>query len=488
METLLRWAAKLGVSDSPHPPFPSSPSSSSSGSSSPSFCLGGSLVLAEFPDAGGRGLAAARDLRRGELVLRVPRAALLTSGRVTGDDPWLAACINDHRPRLSSVQTLIVCLLAQVGEGRNSIWYPYLSQLPSYYTILATFNDFEVEALQVDEAIWVAQKANRAIKSDWEDAMPLMKKLEFKPKLLMFKSWLWAFATVSSRTLHIAWDEAGCLCPVGDLFNYAAPDDDTSLLEDDTTELTDSQQKNEVPDSSERLTDGGYEDSNAYCLYARKNYRKGEQVLLGYGVYTNLELLEHYGFILAENPNERTFLELDLDICSIGTWPQDSLYIHPNGHPSFALLCALRLWATPADRRKAVSHLVYSGSMLSTENEIYIMKWLISKCEGTLQQLPTTVEFDESLLAFLRKIQNSTNCGTDVKQSGFEQEFAVFLRFHRSDLDSSGNTQLPFRLLRSLERWELAVQWRCSYKKTLKNCVLYCKSLLHELPLQLNQQ
>jgi len=72
----------------------------------------------------------------------------------------------------------------------------------------------------------------------------------------MFKSWIWAFATVSSRTLHIEWDEAGCLCPVGDLFNYAAPDD-TSFEEDDIPE-------------AERLTDGGYEDSNAYCLYARK--------------------------------------------------------------------------------------------------------------------------------------------------------------------------------------------------------------------------
>jgi hypothetical protein len=49
---------------------------------------------------------------------------------------------------------------------------------------------------QVDDAIWVAQKAKSAIKSDWEDATPLMKELELKPKLLMFKSWLWAFATV----------------------------------------------------------------------------------------------------------------------------------------------------------------------------------------------------------------------------------------------------------------------------------------------------
>jgi hypothetical protein len=125
--------------------------------------------------------------------------------------------------------------------------------------------------------------------------------------------------------------------------------------------------------------------------------------------------------------------------------------------------------------------------MLSTENEMGIMKWLISKCEGTLQQLPTTVEFDESLLVFLRTIQNSSNC-RDVKRSGFEQEFAVFLRFHRVELDCSGYNQLPVRLLRSLERWELAVQWRCNYKKTLKKCISYCESLVHEPPLQLNQQ
>jgi len=82
---------------------------------------------------------------------------------------------------------------------------------------------------------------------------------------------------VSSRTLHIEWDEAGCLCPVGDLFNYAAPDD-TSFEEDDIPE-------------AERLTDGGYEDSNAYCLYARKNYKKGEQVCFFFFCQYNFILL-----------------------------------------------------------------------------------------------------------------------------------------------------------------------------------------------------
>ncbi|KQK16331.1 protein SET DOMAIN GROUP 40 isoform X1 [Brachypodium distachyon] len=480
MEALLRWAAELGVSDSP-----SSTSSSSS-------CLGHSLVVADFPDAGGRGFAAARDLRRGELVLRVPRAALLTSDRVMADDPEIASCIAARHPRLSSVQRLIVCLLAEVGKGKSSSWYLYLSQLPSYYTVLATFNDFEIEALQVDDAIWIAQKSLSAIRSEWEDATPLMQGLKFKPKLLIFKTWLWAFATVSSRTLHVAWDDAGCLCPVGDLFNYAAPDDDISSEEENREEVTKCQQKNEMLEevkfgrSSERLSDGGYEDSEAYCLYARKCYTKGEQVLLGYGTYTNLELLEHYGFLLAENPNEKTYIQLDLDLYSVGTWPTDSLYIHPSGNPSFALLCLLRLWMTPANHRKAFSHQIYSGSMLSVENELEIMKWLGSKCVETLQKLPTTVESDESLLSFLQKLQNSTNWRVDVDQSSLGEEFGVFLRFHGLDLNYT-ESHLPVRLLRSLERWELAVRWRCTYKRTLVKCIFHCKRLIHELSLQQNQ-
>lgn len=47
------------------------------------------------------------------------------------------------------VQILTVCLLYEVGKGRNSWWYPYLTNLPRSYDILATFGEFEKQALQV---------------------------------------------------------------------------------------------------------------------------------------------------------------------------------------------------------------------------------------------------------------------------------------------------------------------------------------------------
>lgn len=73
---------------------------------------------------------------------------------------------------------------------------------------------------------------------------------------------------ISSRTMHIDWDSAGCLCPVGDFFNYAAPGEENS--EDQLSS-----------GNGSRLIDAGFEeDLTAYCFYARRNYRKGEQVFL----------------------------------------------------------------------------------------------------------------------------------------------------------------------------------------------------------------
>jgi hypothetical protein len=106
-----------------------------------------------------------------------------------------------------------------------------------------------------------------------------MKELELKPKFRSFQAWLWASATISSRTLHVPWDSAGCLCPVGDLFNYDAPGDYSNTPQGPESANNVEEAGLVVETHSERLTDGGFEeDVNAYCLYARRNYQLGEQV------------------------------------------------------------------------------------------------------------------------------------------------------------------------------------------------------------------
>jgi histone-lysine N-methyltransferase SETD3 len=69
-------------------------------------------------------------------------------------------------------------------------------------------------------------------------------------------------------------------------------------------------QEAEASDTSEtavddrEVGDGHFdEDSGVYRLVARRRYKKGEEVYLCYGRHTNLELLEHYGFLLLDNPH-----------------------------------------------------------------------------------------------------------------------------------------------------------------------------------------
>ncbi|KAG9442453.1 hypothetical protein H6P81_018307 [Aristolochia fimbriata] len=448
LETFLQWAANLGVTDSP-----------SVSRKQAASCLGESLVVSCFPDAGGRGLAAARELKRGEVFLRVPKAAMLTRENVL-EDPSLALAVKKYC-QLSSAQILVVCLLAEVGKGRNSRWAPYLMQLPRIYNTLPNFAQFETQALQVDIAIWTSEKAVSKVQSEWKEVLLLMQEVGLNPRLFTFKSWLWASATVSTLTMHIPWDDAGCLCPVGDLANYAAPEDELHSTEENV-------------DNSPKLTDGIYEkELAAYCFYARKNYRKGEQILLCYGTYTNLELLEHYGFVLDTNPSDKAFIPLGADIQLCSPWASETLYIQQDGKPSFALLSTLRIWATPRKLRKTHQHQTYSGELLSVENEMAVMNWLAKKCLDVLNILPTTLEEDRLLLQAIGKLRLEKT----VVFKGGEPELIRFFQAH----GLQEGDQLTNKVLASKERWELAVRWRYMYKRTISNCVSHCNQKVLDL-------
>ncbi|KAH1072647.1 hypothetical protein J1N35_024975 [Gossypium stocksii] len=472
VKSLLKWAAKYGIDVS---------------ESCSSLGLGHCLGVSCFPGAGGRGVAALRLISKGELLLKVPKSALITTDSLLSRDETLSLALKAH-PSLSSTQVFTVCLLYEINKGKASPWHPYFLHLPRSYSILAAFGELETQALQVDYAIWAAQKAVTKGKYEWEQAFTLMKELKLKPPLLTFRAWIWATGTISSRTLHIPWDEAGCLCPVGDLFNYAAPTEDP-----DSFENVENWQNEQAKDDldihhSQRLTDGGYEeDVAAYCFYAKKNYNVGEQVLLSYGTYTNLELLEYYGFLLEDNPNEKVFIPLDLDMHSLSCWPKESLYIHQNGRPSFALMCALRLWATPPQQRKSIGHLAYSGCPISKGNEIYVMKWVGKKCDALLKEMPTSVEEDKSLVHLIDKMEEYENLGEWVKEASavFGGKFG-HTNILKAAYGVEGDDELTslVRTKMLIDRWKLAVQWRLMYKTVVSRCISYCTDIINSLSTQ----
>ncbi|KZV53812.1 protein SET DOMAIN group 40 [Dorcoceras hygrometricum] len=483
LRSFLEWAASLAISDSPDP------------HSSSSSCLSHSLSVSHFPQAGGRGFAAVRDIKKGELILRVPKDALLTADTLISKDYKLAAAL-DKYPLLSSTQILSIALLYEVSKGRSSLWYPYITQLPRSYDLLFNFNQFEVEALQIDDAIWTTEKAVHKCKLEWEEASHIMSELHLKPQFMTFKAWLWASATISSRTMHIPWNTAGCLCPVGDFFNYTPPGEESdqsgnsstrgsgsfpnpiSSCERDTSEFS----TQELSEENIRLVDAGYsEAASSYCFYARMNYARGDQVLLSYGTYTNLELLEHYGFILHENPNDKAFITLEPEMYSLCKWPRESLYISQDGKLSFALLSTARLWATPHKKRRLIKHIVCSGLLISAENEVAVAKWIAEKCQLLLCSYATSIEEDELLLRIIMDIQNFNEPSENREASAaLNDEIWHMLASNnvkRGEL--LAKLKISAKTRRSLDRWKLAVHWRCNYKKILRNCISHYSKMLN---------
>lgn len=80
--------------------------------------------------------------------------------------------------------------------------------------------------------------------------------------------------------MHISWDAAGCLCPVGDFFNYAPPEEDPHHMKNPKVR-TENSTKEQYDADTDRLVDAGYDEALAsYCFYAKRNYERGDQVLL----------------------------------------------------------------------------------------------------------------------------------------------------------------------------------------------------------------
>ncbi|KAG8391089.1 hypothetical protein BUALT_Bualt01G0151500 [Buddleja alternifolia] len=471
LQSILQWAAALGISDSINN------NNNSASSSSSSSCLGRSLSVSHFPEAGGRGLAATRAIRKGELILRVPKSALMTThSLITKHQKQVLSSALGKYPLLSSTQILSIVLLNELDKGRSSCWYPYLKQMPRSYDLLASFGQFEIEALQIDDAIWTAQKAVQKGKMEWEEAKPLMSELNIKPQLITFKAWLWASATISSRTMHIPWDTAGCLCPVGDFFNYAPPEEDPW---NSTEEIFDS--------NVDRLIDAGYDEAVAsYCFYAKRHYREGDQVLLSYGTYTNLELLEHYGFLLQENPNDKAFMSLEPEMYSLCSWPKESLYISQDGKPSFALLSTIRLWATPVVQRRSVKHIAFSGHQISSENEVAVMEWLANRCQVLLSSFSTSIEEDTLMLRIIEKIQDFDVPTSDYGEtpSVLRNEICSFLERPSCHTASVALCVLSSSLRASTVRQPLTCGIVCQKVRTLPSSMGSARDLISPLGLE----
>lgn len=377
-------------------------------------------IEAAFVQAGWRGIVATHDIKSGDIILACPAACLLSN--------QLQSATSSLRPHLSSqshlnlkpIETLAVILLnelsrSQSSDNRPGAWEPYLRSLPRSYTCLCSWSESEIKALQFENAVTQARESVKAVKSSWRLVQDLMEGMKLLAKFRSFGAFLWAHQTLTSRTMYLPDDAAGCLTPYGDLFNYCPPPPpftpEDVFTEDLATVRGDG---GDQPCGSISGGDGTFDHATGrYLITARQDYRKGEQVFLCYGAHLNIELLSHYGFLIDDNSHEKVFIEIPSHLRQSGTPDQThvkQVFLHYNGCPSWNLLKELRLLSldrhSPSFHRSRMA--IQLGNRISWQDDVKAMTILkaicldvLSKCSSSLvedeQDLSACVKIDEDL-------------------------------------------------------------------------------------------
>lgn len=178
------------------------------------------------------------------------------------------------------------------------------------------------------------------------------------------------------------------------------------------------------------------------------------QVLLCYGTYTNLELLEHYGFLLPFNPNDKVQVSLPSAEELNGSFTQEapvaskSLFIDYEGKPSFSLLSNLRLRAAPASLLKTRRHLALAGQQISPDSDRVVFQWLKARAQTMLADCATSSHADELLLEFLNTHHSMVEV-RDYKNLLLHSPLCIIKEVERFIESVSSQEELR------LERWSL---------------------------------
>ena len=91
-----------------------------------------------------RGVFATAPIAKGELLLRLPRAAVMTACEDDDECSWMP----EEARKTSPMLRVALALLREEGQGKASRWHPYLSTLPPEYDTLEHWSQAELAALE----------------------------------------------------------------------------------------------------------------------------------------------------------------------------------------------------------------------------------------------------------------------------------------------------------------------------------------------------
>eukprot|EP00794_Sanderia_malayensis_P012142 gene12142-13395_t len=240
------------------------------------------------------GVFASRTLAPGELLIKVPKSAMMTAetvsnspiGRIVSEDPMLSKMPN----------VALAFLLVYELFNENSKWQPYLNVLPRTYSNILYFDIADVEMLKGTSIYLDVLNVLKSIARQYAYIMnlllnhPIGKQLGLAEKMT-YADYKWAVATLMTRQNSIpscngamSRDSGIALIPFLDLCNHAEIDASVDF--------------NEESQSCECFTPIAVE--------------KGGEIMINYGTRPNTELVIYNGFFFQGNSHDNIKLKLSI--------------------------------------------------------------------------------------------------------------------------------------------------------------------------------
>eukprot|EP00892_Ulva_mutabilis_P005124 jgi/Ulvmu1/2984/UM015_0024.1 len=362
-------------------------------------------------EGGERGVIATDSIEAGAVLVRAPESVLL-SVRSAARDPAIQSALQSiERP--SDAIVLCVHILLEASKQRDSRWSPYLRSLPTEYTILGAFPPGLEQEFQVAHAVHACEHAQSKLASDFAHARSLLDAAGVCGRFKTRAAWRWAAGVVATRTMHMPDDVVGCLTPFADMHNFCPP----TAPQPPRTPV---HAQHVGGDTDPRPAGHGCFDEAAgeYVVTAGRPYTCGQQVFLCYGSYTNMQLLQHYGFLLPENPHDEVELPPHVWPCATAeATGMGRAFLHPCGVPSWGLLLRLRLHFCSRAERASCGN-AWQGERISVSNETKVYQCVGAACMEVLASFSTSTKKDKQLMA-----------ETDASTSLWQRCFLLVLRW-----------------------------------------------------------
>lgn len=358
------------------------------------------VAIQAFPHYG-YGLKATADVKESDLLLKIPRAVMLTVDSAL-KSPLGELIREDKILQVMPNVTLAMHLLAE-AKSPQSFWKPYLDILPDSYSTPLYFSPEELQYLKGSPTLGNSITQYRSVARQYAYFYRLLQKHSSASRLglqdnFTFDDYRWAVSTVMTRQNLIPREDNSekktyGLIPLWDMCNHAngvySADYDT--------------------------------ESNCSLCYSQQDVPAGEQIFMFYGPRSNGEFLVHNGFVYPENEHDRLCLKLGISkgdpLCEaksevlgkISLQASRAFYLHCGECPvDGETLAFLRIFTMDGDTLKSryqgevseetLNKLTELESPVSADNEEKVWTFLETRAALLLKAYPTSTQEDEEQL------------------------------------------------------------------------------------------